>query len=166
MTDQFWICVNLNRFTRCYNIVGNVLGRKGYTWLYEVEQVGFSYDKHFIYSLGFPNMGNGWSNGKTAQLSKGQYWADWERMLASEPGKGPGPGGFQELDLDVKETTLLKGNHNYKDNGVPRANRLAGPPAEKPVPEGKARMVRGSPVAALRPGHGFRAKQDPRAGAI
>ena len=126
MTDQFWICVNLNRFTRCYNIVGNVLGRKGYTWLYEVEQVGFSYDKHFIYSLGFPNMGNGWSNGKTAQLSKGQYWADWERMLASEPGKGPGPGGFQELDLDVKKTALLKGNHNYKDNGVPESESLAG----------------------------------------
>jgi hypothetical protein len=124
MTDQFWICVNLNRFTRCYNIVGNVLGRKGYTWLYEVEQVGFSYDKHFIYSLGFPNMGNGWSNGKTAQLSKGQYWADWERMLASEPGKGPGPGGFQELDLDVKKTALLKGNHNYKDNGVPESESL------------------------------------------
>jgi len=126
MTDRFWICVNLNRFTRCYNIVGNVLGRQGYTWLYEVEQVGFSYDKHFIYSLGFPNMGNGWSNGETAQPSKGQYWADWERMLASEPGKGPGPSGFQELDLDVKQTTLLKGNHNYRDNGVPESESLGG----------------------------------------
>lgn len=126
MTEQFWICVNLNRFTRCYNIVGNVLGRQGFTWLYEVEDVGFSYDKHFIYSLGFPNMGNGWSNGKTAQPSKGQYWADWERMLASEPGKGPGPSGFQEWDLDVKGTTLLKGNHNSRDNGVPESESLGG----------------------------------------
>ena len=125
-TNQFWICVNLNRFTRCYSIVGNVLGRGGHTWFYEVEDVGFSYDKHFIYSLGFPNMGNGWSNGKTAQPSKGQYWADWERMLASEAGKGPGPGGFQELDLDVKPTTLLKGNYNYGDNGVPERESLAG----------------------------------------
>jgi hypothetical protein len=118
--------VNLNRFTRCYNVVGNVLGRKGHTWFYEVEPVGFSYDKHFIYALGYPNMGNGWSNGKTVQLSKGSHWADWETMLSSEPGKGPGPNGFQELDLDVKATTLLRGNYNYKDNGVPESESLAG----------------------------------------
>ena len=69
-TDQFWICVNLNRFTRFYTLVGNVLGGKGPTWLAEVEDVGFAYTKHYIYSLGFPNMGNGWSNGKTAQPSQ------------------------------------------------------------------------------------------------
>jgi hypothetical protein len=126
VTDQFWICVNLNRFTRCYNIVGNVLGRKGHTWLYEVQDVGFSYHKHFIYSFGFPNMGNGWSNGKTAQPSRGRYWADWEKMLASTPGKGPGPSGFQEWDLDVKATTLLVGNYNYRDNGVPASESLGG----------------------------------------
>jgi hypothetical protein len=126
LTNQYWICVNLNRFTRCYNVVGNVLGRKGHAWLYEVEDVGFSYDKHYIYSLGFPNMGNGWSNGKTAQPSRGRYWADWQKMLASEPGKGPGPGGFQELDLDVKTTTLLAGNYNYRDNGVPARESLGG----------------------------------------
>jgi hypothetical protein len=126
LTDQFWICVNLNRFTRCYNVVGNILGRKGHNWFYEVEPVGFGYDKHFIYSLGYPNMGNGWSNGKTAQPSKGSYWADWEKMLASEFGKGPGPSGFQELDLDVKATTLLRGNYNYRDNGVPESESLAG----------------------------------------
>jgi hypothetical protein len=123
-TNQYWICVNLNRFTRCYSVVGNVLGRKGADWLYEVEPVGFSYEKHFIYSLGYPNMGNGWANGKTAQPSKGVYWADWEKYLASERGKGPGPNGFQELDLDVKATTLLKGNYNYKDGGVPEGESL------------------------------------------
>ena len=37
LTNQYWICVNLNRFTRCYNVVGNVLGRPGLAWLYEVE---------------------------------------------------------------------------------------------------------------------------------
>jgi len=125
-TNQYWICVNLNRFTRSYSLVGNVLGRKGSPWLYEVEPVGFSYEKHFIYSLGYPNMGNGWANGKTAQPSKGIYWADWEKYLASERGKGPGPGGFQELDLDVKATTLLRGNYNYRDNGVPESEALGG----------------------------------------
>ena len=125
-TNQYWICVNLNRFTRCYSIVGNVLGRSGFTWLYEVEPVGFSYDKHFLYSLGYPNMGNGWSNGKVAQPSKGKFWADWTEYLASKRGEGPGPNGFQELDLDVKATTLLRGNCTYKDNGVPKSESLDG----------------------------------------
>ena len=26
----------------------------------------------------FPNMGNGWCNGKTVQPSKGKHWADWD----------------------------------------------------------------------------------------
>ena len=37
-----------------------------------------------------------------------------------------GPGGFQELDLDVKATAILKGNYNYKDNGVPESESLGG----------------------------------------
>jgi len=190
-TTQWWVCVNLNRFTRCYSLVGNVLGRKGSDWLYEVEMTGFNYEKHFIYSLGYPNMGNGWCNGKTAQPSKGQYWADWDpvvgtsikgvltertndtvgkvtlssgalteeqspMMKAGETGTWvivrkvegkvatvdtgpwgtklpplntevllfPGAGGFQELDLDVKATTLLKGNYNFKDNGVSQSESL------------------------------------------
>jgi hypothetical protein len=76
--------------------------------------------------VGFPNMGNGWSNGKRAQPSQGQYWADWEKLLASPQGEGPGPNGFQELDMDVKATVLLKGNYNYKDNGVPGSESLQG----------------------------------------
>jgi hypothetical protein len=122
-SDQFWICINLNRFTRCYNIVGNVLGRKGYTWLYDNAENGFGYGQHFIYSFGMPNMGNGGFSGK-AQPSKGKYWADWNTLLASERGKGPGAGGFQELDLDVKATTLLKGNYNFKDNAVSESESL------------------------------------------
>ncbi len=183
--------MNLNRFTRYYNIVGNILGKKGYTWLYEVEMTGFSYDKHYIYSLGFPNMGNGWCNGKTAQPSKGKNWADWDPVVgttikgvlterksdsegeitltsgsvaveqapmmkagelttfvqvrkvdgkvatvSSAPWQTklpalntevllfPGSGGFQELDLDVKDTAILKGNYNYKDNAVPASESL------------------------------------------
>jgi hypothetical protein len=192
-TTQWWVAVNLNRFTRCYNIVGNILGKKGHAWLYEVEMTGFGYGKHYIYSLGFPNMGNGWCNGKTAQPSKGKYWADWDpavgttirgvlterssdsvgkitlssgsvvaeqapMMKAGElstfvmvqkvdgrvatvstgpwqtklPALNtevllfPGSGGFQELDLDVKATAILKGNFNYKDNAVPAAESLGG----------------------------------------
>ena len=121
-TNQFWICVNLNRFTRHYSIVGNILGRKGYEWEYAVQPEGFSYEKHYIYSLGYPNMGNGWANGKTAQLSKGRPWEDWEKVMAGQP--APGPGGFQELDLDVPETTILKENYNYKDNAVPESESL------------------------------------------
>jgi hypothetical protein len=120
-TSLFWICVNLNRFTRHYSLVGNVLGSKGHPWIYDNDDKGFGYDQHFIYVLGMPNMGNGGYTG-VAQASKGRPWADWAGILSG--GKGPGPGGFQELDLDVRATTLLKGNYNYKDNGVPPGESL------------------------------------------
>ena len=122
-TKEFWICVNLNRFTRHYSIVGNVLGSKGHPWIYDNADKGFGYDQHFIYVLGMPNMGNGGFSG-VAQPSKGKPWADWASILAG--GKGPGPGGFQELDLDVRATTLLKGNFNYKHNAVPENESLGG----------------------------------------
>jgi len=122
--DKFGICVNLNRFTRFYSIVGNVL-RAGHAWLYDNAENGLGYDERYIYAFGLPNMGNGGFSGK-AQPSKGKDWADWPRMLGSERGKGPGPSGFQELDLDVKATTLLKGNYNYRDRGVPASESLGG----------------------------------------
>jgi hypothetical protein len=122
-TPLFWICVNLNRFTRNYSVVGNVLGRKGHPWIYDNDNKGYGYDQHLIYSLGMPNMGNGGFNG-VAQPSKGKPWADWAGILAG--GKGPGPGGFQELDLDVRATTLLKGNYNYKHEAVPPNEALNG----------------------------------------
>jgi len=122
-TQLFWICVNLNRFTRNYSIVGNVLGSKGHPWIYDNDNKGYGYDQHLIYSLGMPNMGNGGFNG-VAQPSKGKPWADWAGILAG--GKGPGPGGFQELDLDVRATTILKGNYNYKHEAVPANEALSG----------------------------------------
>ncbi|MCW8129968.1 MAG: right-handed parallel beta-helix repeat-containing protein [Planctomycetota bacterium] len=124
-TELFWICVNLNRFTRCYTLAGNVLGAKGHAWQYDNAENGYGYEQHLLYSFGMPNMGNGGFSGKV-QPSQGRLWADWEKLHASAPGKGPGPGGFQELDLDVKATTLLKGNYNYKDNGVPESEALGG----------------------------------------
>ena len=122
-TTQFWICINLNRFTRAYSLIGNVLGAKGHRWIYDNADQGFGYDQHFIYVLGMPNMGNGGFRG-TAQPSKGAFWADWTKMTGSERGRGPGPGGFQELDLDVRATTLIKGNFNYADNRVPPKESL------------------------------------------
>ncbi|MBN1421708.1 MAG: hypothetical protein JXP34_23240 [Planctomycetes bacterium] len=123
--DKFGICVNLNRFTRFYTIVGNVLGRKDRTWLYDNAENGLGYDEHYIYAFGLPNMGNGGFSG-TVRPSEGRNWADWAKMLGSERGKGPGPSGFQELDLDVRATTLLKGNYNYRDRGVPASESLGG----------------------------------------
>ena len=124
--DQFGICIYLNRFTRDYNIVGNVLGSPKYTYLYDNENRGFGYNQHFIYVFGMPNMGNGGNDGKNVQPSKGQYWADWEKLWTADPGKGPGAGGFQEFDMDVQATTLLKGNYNYCDKGVRPSESLGG----------------------------------------
>ena len=100
-----------------------MLGSKGHPWIYDNADKGFGYDQHLIYVLGTPNMGNGGFSG-TAQLSKGKPWADWTRVAAGE--RGPGPGGFQELDLDVRATTLIKGNFNYKHNAVPENEAVGG----------------------------------------
>ncbi len=113
--NQFWVCVNLNRFTRAYTIIGNVFGRSGSVWEYDNRDGAFTYAQHLIYAFGMPNMGNGSHTG-TAQPSRGKTWADW--------GKTAGAGGFQELDLDVKATTLLRGNYNFKDKAVPATETL------------------------------------------
>jgi hypothetical protein len=87
-----------------------------------------------------PNMGNGGSSGETVQPSAGRYWADWDVVRAAEWGKGPGPSGFQELDLDVAATTIRRGNYNYSDHAVRPSESLDGaalPPSlylrEKPA---------------------------------
>jgi hypothetical protein len=93
--------VSLNRFTRNYSLIGNILGIAG-------NDGG--------YSFGNPNMGNSSYTG-TAQPSIGDWWADW--------GTSPGPGGFQEKDLDVEATTLLKGNYLF-GVGIPSNEALGG----------------------------------------
>jgi hypothetical protein len=90
----------LKRFTRNYSVIGNVLGSPNYNMSYDPT------------SFGLPNIGNTGSNGGTAPP-----WADW--------GTGPGPGGFQEIDLGVKLTLILKGNYNYFER-VPAAESLGG----------------------------------------
>jgi hypothetical protein len=57
--------VSLNRFTRNYSFIGNVLGDSG------------NGGNPFIF--GYPNMGNGMSQG-VARPSSGQLWRDWNAM--------------------------------------------------------------------------------------
>lgn len=94
----------LQRFTRNYNVVGNILGKTGQSY-------------PGIYSLGLPNMGNTGYTG-TAQLSLGRLWIDW--LL------GVGANGYQELDLDVQATTIIKGNYNTVNGGIPAGESLGG----------------------------------------
>lgn len=114
-TTQNWKCVILNRFSRNISVVGNVLGQTGYTWILDAGTTQPSYANKYIYVFGYPNMGNGTYSG-TAQLSEGDAWADF--------GGTPGAGGFQELDLDVRATTILKGNYNTQTGGVPSTEAL------------------------------------------
>jgi len=92
----------LQRFTRNYSIVGNILGKTGQSY-------------PGIYSFGLPNMGNSSYTG-TVQLSLGTTWANW--------GTAAGASGFQELDLDVQATTILKGNYNTVAGGIPAGETL------------------------------------------
>ncbi len=94
----------LQRFTRNYSVVGNILGKTGQIY-------------PGLYSIGLPNMGNSGSAGMV-QLSTGTTWADW--------GAAPGPNGFQELDKDVQATTVFKANYNAVSSSIPSGEALGG----------------------------------------
>jgi hypothetical protein len=166
-------CMSLNRFTRNYSIIGNVLSGP--------------------ISFGNPNMGNGTFEG-TAQPSAGDDWADWDRtngtsmegvltertsdstgiltlssgrlrigqapMLRGNDTAGtwcmvravdanavsidtspwaiklpavhtklaifPGPGGYQEKDLDVRASAIVKGNVYTDGTDIPAEESLDG----------------------------------------
>lgn len=117
-TQDFLIGIYLNRFSRNYNLVGNILGAHGNTYTLSNSGTNGSYGTKYIYVFGLPNIGNLGSSGGTAQLSLGDPWASW--------GTGPGPDGFQEIDLDVAATTLLKGNYNKSTNSIPAGESLSG----------------------------------------
>ena len=92
--------LSLNRFTRNYNMVGNVFGRTNHNG---------------GYSFGNPNLGNSSYTG-TAQPSVGDWWADWPSYL--EGTYEDSSNGFQELDLDVEETTHKRWNY-LLGSGIP-----------------------------------------------
>ena len=103
-----------NRFTRKYSVVGNIFGQSGHDNGY--------------YILGQPNLGNGEYSGEV-QPTIGIWWKDWPAAVAAAEhasGNGPGPSGFQEFDLDVAKTMILKGNWNASDNGIPANESLGG----------------------------------------
>ena len=166
---------SLNRFTRNYSLVGNILGEEG--------TVGTT-----PYSFGNPNMGNSMFTG-TAKPSSGSFWADWGATgtlssRASDTGgsvtlnsgavsvgqlvavrwnndeqhhqvysvsavngqtfswTGGGnsplppqgtavrvytqPAGYQEMDLDVAATTVLRANYFYGTRAIPASEALGG----------------------------------------
>ena len=117
-------CVDLGRFTRKCPIVGNSLGmpqswwssRYGLTMIKEPETSNYPSNRPVIYKLGYPNLGNQGFTG-TASLIDGDPWADWPT--------GAGAGGYQERDLDVAATTLLKHNWNGYDNAIHASEALA-----------------------------------------
>ncbi len=79
-TDQFGVCVALNRFARNFNVVGNILGRRAgdtyfgapATWSlnnYYTGEGGWGgtgYAERYIYNFGLPFMGSGGNNGTFA----------------------------------------------------------------------------------------------------
>lgn len=117
-TDKFGRCISLNRFSRNCSLVGNVLGRTGYTYIYDNADNGTGYDQRYIYNLGLPNMGNGGFKG---------YAPPWKDSLDSSKLK-PGEVAYQELDRAVAATTLRRGNWNAKDAGVPASESPDGKP--------------------------------------
>jgi hypothetical protein len=102
--------IDLCRFSRYFNIVGNVFGRPGNTYTYKATGEITPYATRYIYRFGYPNNDNGNYIG-TAQPSLGDFWASY--------GTAPGATGFQEWDLDVEATTLFKGNYNVQDGAIP-----------------------------------------------
>jgi len=114
-------CVDLCRFTRNANVIGNILGWPGKTFVYNASGVNPApYATRYIYRFGYPGSDNPSYTG-TAQPSLGDYWADWN-------GGAPtiGPNGFQELDLDAEATALVKGNYNTGDEDIPAGESLGG----------------------------------------
>lgn len=133
--NTFVRALQLNRFSRNFSVIGNVLGRTNDKNGAPME---FSYDNsdgngtwggaggtRILYMLGLPNIGNGGFNGAYAQISQGQPWAEWSSLLTSAWGGGPGSGSSQELDLDVPASTILKANWNAADKGI-RASESIG----------------------------------------
>lgn len=105
--------VQLKRMTRSYNIVGNILGTSGMSGY---QASGSDVGDGYIYQLGYPNIGNNGYSG-TAEPSAGDWWADW-------PGGTEMPSGFQELDLDVANTLIRKGNYNTYNSAIPASESL------------------------------------------
>lgn len=104
--------IDLKRFTRYYNIVGNVLGT---SLSADYEQTASAASGAAIYQLGYPSIGNTVYSG-TAEPSTGDWWTSWPTDTL--------PNGYGERDLDVANTLIRKGNYNTADSDVPASESL------------------------------------------
>ena len=101
--------VQLNRFTRQYSLVGNVIGGP-------TNDFNVGGDPYNGIRMGTPNMGNPFNNGRNAPP-----WAEWgiQASLGLE-----GANAFQEFDPGVESTTIQKGNYTFRTDNIPAAQAL------------------------------------------
>jgi hypothetical protein len=107
--------VILNRFTRQYQLAGNMLGTPGQT------TTG-------TYLLGTPAIGNDGSGVGTASLIGGTPWADWAAYTAGTLNVFPLSNvttTFQEIDLDVAGTLTKKANYNTLNAAIPAGESIS-----------------------------------------
>jgi len=134
----------LNRSAGAYSVVGTCWGARP-SWPYDNDDKGYGYDQHLIYSLGMPH----WVRRvqRHAQAEQGPPLADWAKIQAGE--KGPRPAVSRARSRRL-ETTLLKGNFNYKHRAVPASESPGGASMSKALPHGETAWF-GSWLAGLRP---------------
>lgn len=103
--------VLLKRFTRRYQIVGNLLGTNGVNVA--------------TYNLGFPRIGDDSSFSGTAQPSENDFWTNWPNTYnASAPSPVYGETYYQEKDLDVEASSVFKANYNTQDDAIPAGESI------------------------------------------
>lgn len=121
--------LDINRLNRAFYIVGNILGvtqdwwdvkNPGVTLVNRPTLNSYAYSVPIVERFGYPNMGNNSYIGKVSPLGHPDrtvdIWADY--------GSGPGGPGFQELDLDVLDTSIVKGNWDGVTEGVAAGESL------------------------------------------
>lgn len=126
------IGVKLNRISNYYNVVGNVLGDSSFptnsTGAYDTEVNAYP-QSQLIYRLGFPNIGNSGYTGTRAATTPPAY-------LPADVF----PGGYQQLDLNIKNTIIRHGNYDYftktliwdpniSDHSIPNSYYLTSKPS-------------------------------------
>lgn len=87
--------VDICRWSRNFNVVGNVLGVPAWPGGYQTYTNNFTYRFPTIYRLGYPNMGNN-----------------------SYTGTNPPSASIDALDLNVEKTLLRHGNYDYATKKV------------------------------------------------
>ena len=117
-------CISLKRWSRNYNVVGNILGTNGVASVYELTASGQAGQS--IYQLGYPNIGNIGYNGSAPPNA-------W-----NNPGSSPGDNQWR--DLAVGTTIIRHGNYDtvnksivwdstISDHSIPNSYYLTSKPA-------------------------------------